>query len=138
MGALHEPSPETRAQVYALSSFGVTQDDIGRFLGLSDDTLRKHYAPELERAKVDRNAEVAAFLFRSANGSTIAEGASYSDCLKAAMFWLKTRAQWRETQNLDHTSSDGSMSPKQGIDLTKAPPEFLEWLVSQNDEADKQ
>jgi len=111
MGALHQPTDETRAQVYALSSFGVTQDDIGRFLGLSDDTLRKHYAPELERAKVDRNAEVAAFLFRSANGSTLKEGASYSDCLKAAMFWLKTRAQWRETSAVEHTSPDGSMSP---------------------------
>lgn len=38
----------------------------------------------------------------------------------------------------DVRSGDGSMSPKTGIDLTKAPPEFLEWLVSQNDEADKQ
>lgn len=107
----HIPTDETRAQVFALSSFGVTQDDIGRFIGVSDDTLRKHYAAELERAKVDRNAEVAAFLFRSANGSTLDQGASYSDCLKAAMFWLKTRAQWRETNGLDHTSSDGSMKP---------------------------
>jgi hypothetical protein len=112
MGALHVPTEETRAQVFALSSFGVTQDEIGRFLDLSDDTLRKHYAPELARASVDRNAQVAGFLFRSASGSTIPEGASYSDCLKAAMFWLKTRAQWRETNNLDHTSSDGSMTPK--------------------------
>ena len=128
MGALHQPTSETRAQVFALSSFGVTQDDIGRFLGLSDDTLRKHYGAELDRAKVDRNAEVAAFLFRSANGSTIQEGASYSDCLKAAMFWLKTRAQWRETNNLDVTSSDGSMTPRV-LDLSSLPAEALEAIV---------
>lgn len=108
----HRPTDETRAQVFALSSFGVKQDDIAPFLGISDDTLRKHYSAELARASIERNAEVAAFLFRSANGSTIAEGASYADCLKAAMFWMKTRAQWRETNNLDHTSSDGSMTPK--------------------------
>lgn len=108
-GVQHEPTDETRAQVYALSSFGVTQDEIGRFLGVSDDTLRKYYSLEIDRAKTDRNAEVAAFLFRSANGSTLSEGASYSDCLKAAMFWLKTRAQWRETQHLDHTTNGNDM-----------------------------
>jgi hypothetical protein len=114
MPAQHVPTDETRAQVYALSSFGVKQDDIGGFLGISDDTLRKWYPDELARASVERNAEVAAFLFRSANGSTIPEGASYSDCLKAAMFWMKTRAGWREKQEIDHTSSDGTMTP-QGI-----------------------
>jgi hypothetical protein len=112
MGALHEPTEQTRAQVFALSSFGVKQDDIADFLGLSDDTLRKHYSEELRKAKTERNAEVAAFLFRSANGSTIADGASYSDCLRAAMFWMKTQAGWRETAQVDHTSSDGSMTPK--------------------------
>ena len=137
MPSAHEPSDEIRAQVFALSSFGVTQDDISRFLGISDDTLRKYYAAELARAAIDRNAEVAAFLFRSASGSTIPEGASYSDCIKAAMFWLKTRAQWRETNNLDHTSSDGSMTPKPGIDLSKAPAELLEWIVAQNDATDQ-
>jgi hypothetical protein len=111
----HRPTDETKAQVFALSSFGVTQDDIGKFIGISDDTLRKHYSSELERASTDRNADVAAFLFRSANGSTIPEGASYSDCLKAAMFWLKTRAQWRETNHVDLSSSDGSMTPKPNV-----------------------
>ena len=107
MGALHKPTDEMRAQVFALSSFGVKQDDIGGFLGITDDTLRKHYAAELDRAAIDRNAEVAAFLFRSANGSTISEGASYSDCLKAAMFWLKTRAQWRETSVIEGPGENG-------------------------------
>jgi len=92
----HKPTEETRAQVFALSSFGITQEHIGSFVGLSDDTLRKFYREELDKASIDRNAEVAAFVFRSANGSTISEGASYSDCLKAAMFWLKTRARWSE------------------------------------------
>lgn len=35
-----------------------------------------------------------------------------------------------------HTSPDGSMSPKPSIDLSKAPPELLKWIVAQNDEAD--
>ncbi len=119
MGAVHKPTSESRSQVFALSSFGVTQDDIGRFLGMSDDTLRKHYTAELSRAAIDRNAEVAAFLFRSASGSTIPEGASYSDCLKAAMFWMKTRAGWRETAQVVGPGPNGEHVIKHGLDVTK-------------------
>ena len=32
--------------------------------------------------------------------------------LTAAIFYLKTRAGWRETQVVDNVSSDGSMTPK--------------------------
>jgi len=38
----------------------------------------------------------------------------------------------------EHTSPDGSMTPQAGIDLSKAPPELLEWIVAQNDAANKQ
>lgn len=103
----HIPTDEIRAQVFALVSFGVNQDEIGAFIGISDDTLRKHYAAELARASVDRNAQVASFLFRSASGASIPEGASYSDCLKAAMFWMKTRAGWRETSAVELSGQGG-------------------------------
>lgn len=33
----------------------------------------------------------------------------------------------------DIRSGDGSMSPKGGVDLSKAPPELLEWIVAQGD-----
>ena len=103
----HRPTDETRAQVFALSSFGLPQEEISAFVGISDDTLRKYYSDELDKASIDRNAQVAAFLFRSASGSAISEGASYSDCLKAAMFWLKTRARWREVNSTEITGRDG-------------------------------
>jgi hypothetical protein len=114
-GSQHIPTDEISTQVFALSSFGVTQEDIGGFVGLSDDTLRKYYSEELARASIDRNSKVAAFLFTSASGEAVADGASYSDCIRAAMFWLKTRANWRETKILDNTSSDGSMTPSQPL-----------------------
>lgn len=135
MGALHVPTDETRAQVFALTSFGVPQDEIAQFVGVSDDTLRKHYAQEIARAATDRNAEVAAFLFRSANGSTLKEGASYSDCLKASMFWLKTRARWRETNNLELSGPDGG--PVQVLDVAKLSDAALAEIVAAgNGEAD--
>jgi hypothetical protein len=43
-----------------------------------------------------------------------------------------------QPNKVDHTSSDGSMTPKPGIDLSKAPPELLEWIVAQSDETDTQ
>lgn len=125
MGALHEPTDGTRAQVFALSSFGVPQNDIASFLGMSDDTLRKHYSDELRRASIDRNAQVAAFLFRSASGETLNAGASYADCLNAAKFWMKTRAGWKEKQEIEHTSPDGSMTPR-AIVATMTPQEAAE------------
>lgn len=131
---MHKPTVETRAQVYALSSFGVPQDEMSKFFGLSDDTLRKHYKAEFDRAATERNAEVASFLFRAANGSALETGASHADCLKAAMFWLKTRARWRETTDLNHKSDDGSMTP--GIDMSKLPTEVLEAIVAAKKDAE--
>ena len=79
----------------ALVAFGVPQPEIGKFLGITDDTLCKHYRREIDTASTDRNAKVAGFLFHAASGSAIADGAGYADCIRAAIFWAKTRMQWR-------------------------------------------
>lgn len=39
---------------------------------------------------------------------------------------------------VDHTSSDGTMTPQPGIDLSKAPVELLEWIVAQSDAAEQE
>jgi len=83
----HEPSDKTRAEVGALTSFGNTQEQIADHLGISVDTLTRYYRDELDNSVVRANAKVAAKLFRKA-----AEG----DDLSAMIFWLKTRAKWRE------------------------------------------
>lgn len=83
----HEPTDKTRAEVFALTSFGNTQEQIADHLGIHVDTLCKYYRDELDNAVVRANAKVAAKLFRKAT-----EG----DDLSAQIFWLKTRAKWRE------------------------------------------
>lgn len=50
---------------------------------------------------------------------------------KVALFGLEAPARSKH----EHTSPDGSMSPKSSIDLSKAPPELLKWIVAQSDEA---
>ncbi len=53
-------------------------------------TLRKHYRDELDTGHVKANAKVAENLYRKATG----EG---REAVVAAIFWLKTRAGWKET-----------------------------------------
>lgn len=111
----HEPTDRTRAEVSALYSFGIPQEDIGRYIGIDAKTLRKHYRDELDNSVTKANAAVGRFLYQNATGSTLKDGANHSDCVRAAMFWAKTRMGWRETQDLNHRSEDGSMSPTQII-----------------------
>jgi hypothetical protein len=107
----HEPTPQQRAEVSALKSFGVPLDDIAAYIGIDRKTLSKHYKAEIETAQIKANANVAKFLYSAASGKAMESGADHADCIRAAMFWAKTRMGWRETSQVDHTSSDGSMTP---------------------------
>lgn len=83
----HAPTEVTRAQVAALSSYGVPHEDIAEFLGVHRLTLTKHYKNELHNGRILANAAVAKRLFKSATK----EGN-----VTAMIFWLKTRAGWRD------------------------------------------
>jgi len=72
-------------------------DDIGTKLGISHDTVTKFYRKELEEGRIDANAQVAQTLFQQAKKGNTA----------AAIFWLKTRARWRETNTVEHTGLNG-------------------------------
>ena len=129
----HAPTPESRAQVSALYSYGITQEEIARFLSIDPKTLRLHYRDELDSAHVKANAKVGQFLFQNASGATLKDGATHSDCVRAAMFWAKTRMGWRETNQVDLTSSDGSMATR-GIDPAKLSTSALAELLAAADE----
>ncbi len=107
----HAPTPESRAQVSALYSYGITQEEIARFIGIDPKTLRLHYRDELDSAHIKANAKVGQFLFQNASGQTLGSGATHSDCVRAAMFWAKTRMGWRETQSIDHTTGGEPLQP---------------------------
>jgi len=85
----HKPDPATRRQVEAMAAYGVPEADIARVVGLDAKTLRKHYRDELDTGHIKANSRVAESLFRKATG----EG---SQSVTAAIFWLKTRARWKE------------------------------------------
>lgn len=93
----HQPTDKLRGEVAALTSFGNTQEEIAAHLSISVDTLTKYYREELDNSVVRANAKVAAKLFRKAT-----EG----DDLSAMIFWLKTRAKWREKDEQQTTPAD--------------------------------
>jgi hypothetical protein len=74
----------TREKVRHLAGLGVPQDDIARIIGCAPKTLRKRFRDELDRGVA--NAVISGSLFAAAKaGNTTAQ-----------IFWLKTRAGWKE------------------------------------------
>lgn len=109
----YKPTEKDRAAVQTMSAYGIPQGEIASVVGCDEKTLRKHFRQELDTAATQANARVAAALFKKAMG----DGPS---SVSAAIFWLKSRAGWTEKSAIDHTSSDGSMTPTVIIrDMTK-------------------
>ena len=94
---LHQPTEKTRAEIIALRSYGVPIKEVAAYIGIDDKTLYKYYREELENSAIKANANVGKFLYQAASGQALATGATYSDCVRAAMFWAKTRMGWKET-----------------------------------------
>jgi hypothetical protein len=92
----HRPDPAQRRQVEALAAYGIPEADISGVVGIDPKTLRKHYREELDLGETKANAQVAGFLFNAAKNGNVT----------AQIFWLKTRAKWRETpMELKHSGS---------------------------------
>jgi phosphohistidine phosphatase SixA len=83
----HLPNADTRNRVFILSTVGTRHEDIATVLNISHDTLVKYYKEELDKGRIEANASVAETLFKQAKeGNTT-----------AMIFWLKSRAKWKET-----------------------------------------
>jgi hypothetical protein len=78
------------ARVEALAGFGLTAAEIARVFDLDEDLVKTAYARELSGGQIKANARVAESLYRKATG----EG---RESVTAAIFWLKTRARWKES-----------------------------------------
>jgi hypothetical protein len=85
----HHPELTSRRQVEAMAAYGVPETDIARVLAIDPKTLRKHYRDELDTGQIKANSKVAESLYRKALGDG-------SQSVTAAIFWLKTRAGWKE------------------------------------------
>jgi hypothetical protein len=96
-----------REKVRHLAGVGVRQDDIAKIIGCAPKTLRKRCRDDLDRGVAEANAMVSGYLFANAKAGNVA----------AQIFWLKTRARWRERAVSD------SLAP--GSDAEPSPPVVL-------------
>jgi len=94
MPAKFMATDEQRRTVREMAGCGVPQKDISRAVGISEPTLRRAFRDELDRAAVEANNKVAQSLFQMAT-----EGRNVT----AAIFWLKTRAGWKEPVHHEHS-----------------------------------
>jgi len=108
-GKPHKPTSESRAEVRALSCF-TTHDEIAKYLGITRPTLIKHYRKELDESAGKVHARVGQFLITAATGDALKldNGATFRDCLTAAIFYGKTRMGLKETAVNEFTGKDGS------------------------------
>ena len=97
-GKKHEPKQQDRDTVRRLSALGVPHEDIALRIKISSDTLVKYYQDELDEGRIDANSAIAGTLFNQAKKGNTA----------AAIFWLKTRARWKETHAHEITGADGA------------------------------
>ena len=105
-GIAHVPTQESRTLVRTLAAVGIRFEDIAAKLEIGQDTLVKYYRKELDDGRIDANASIGKTLFEQAKAGNTA----------AAIFWLKTRAGWKETAAHEITGKDGE--PLTGIQVT--------------------
>lgn len=111
---------EQRAQVLALATYGVTFDEIAKYIGVCKKTLMKHFRKELDEAQIDKEVKVRRFLFEGATGEAMGKhGAQYADCVRAAMFWAKTQMGFKEKQDLNVSNEDGSLQNVFKIEIVR-------------------
>ena len=93
----HQPTPDQRHIVQLHATIGTPQEDIAKVIGIDPKTLRLHYRDELDLASAKANAVVGGALFNKAKAGDTT----------AMIFWMKTRAGWKETHAVEHTGKDG-------------------------------
>ena len=115
-GKAFKPSDEQRKIVRAMTAYGTPQEQIALVLDVTDKTLRKHFRAELDSGAPEANAQVAESLFNMAigrakvikDGEVIDEGVEPKPA--AAIFWMKSRAGWREVTEVEVSRKNNSVS----------------------------
>lgn len=108
-GRPSEFNPDMCGQVTKLCLLGATDAQLADFFGVCVTTINnwklKHpeFVESIRAGKEDADSKVAQSLYNTAlDGNTTAQ-----------IFWLKNRRskEWRDKQEINHQSEDGSMSP---------------------------
>ena len=120
-------------QIEELSAY-LTQAQLADYLGIAERTFREVMARDENVSAAYKTGRAKAI---SKVAKTLLQKAWDGDnaCM---MFFLKTQAGWRETSHIDHTSSDGTMTPKAALDVSKLSKEAMAEILAAADASDNQ
>lgn len=93
------PNDQDKGQVIALASFGLGEAKISNFLGISNNTLRKHYADELDRSRIQVMGKAMTGLAKALNGEK-------EWAIKFTMMTLGRKYGWALRQERDKSVDD--------------------------------
>ncbi len=110
-------------QVEAMAAYGIPEPEIARVLGIFAPTLRLHYPDELDTGGTKANSKVAESLYRKAIGDG-------HQSVTAAIFWLKTRARWKEVSTTEISGPEGGPLRKELVIRFITPGEDIRLLTS--------
>lgn len=111
--------PVDASEVSRLASYGLTQEQIADFFGLSESKLRRQFMDDpvlydaYKKGRAEALSKVAQTVYEKAIGGNVA----------CAFFYLKTQAGWRETERVEMTGKDGG--PIQYEDIEHAREQLL-------------
>lgn len=104
----HEVTDANRLKIKILRASGLDQKKIARILDINVDTLIRYYKKEVDEGAEELNGRVVNSLFQNAIKGNVT----------AQIFWLKTRARWRETDSLNEKFELPALVE---VKVTKAP-----------------
>lgn len=84
-GRLHIPNSYTRTQVEMMCAFGLTTEQVAYVVGITTQTLNKHYPDEIKHGLMKANVQITQRLW------DIAMRGTGPEAFQAIRFWLRTR-----------------------------------------------
>lgn len=121
-----QPTGEQRRTVEAMAAYGVREEEIARTVGeagIDPKTLRKHFRRELDIGATKANSTVAQTLYKLATSGKH---------VGATIFWLKSRAGWKETNVVQHSGPNGGPIEVSNADLDQRITDELARLAATN------
>jgi hypothetical protein len=113
------PSDSDREKIQMMAALGIQEEKISKIFKVTEKTLRRHCRVELDTGEVQANFQVGRFLYDAANGMeayldkdgkrALRSVGVTSATVTAAIFWMKTRAHWKEMMLHGGTGPDGAL-----------------------------
>ncbi|MEE9195710.1 MAG: hypothetical protein V3U44_07695 [Alphaproteobacteria bacterium] len=104
-----QPGEDQREAVLLMAGHGMPEDAIAKVMKITPAALRRHFPNELSTARTIANSKVA---------ETAYQLATSGKAPAVTMFWLKTRAGWRDRADLADGEGEAAPAPP-GFDLSK-------------------